>query len=115
MSEFRLKRVENLIRDNVSALIMRGVIKDPRVDTLLSVTRVKVSKDIGFADVYISSIQSGKKVEKAVEALNHAAGFIQHKMGNKLHLRNTPVLRFRRDEGIEEGFNINQKLKEIAP
>ncbi len=114
MSEFRLKRVENLIRDHLSVLIMRGVIKDPRVDTLLSVTHVKISKDLGYADVYISSIRSDKRNERAVEALNHAAGFIQHKLSGNLHLRNTPVLRFKKDDGIAEGFKINQKLNGLS-
>ena len=114
MSEIRLKRVENLIRDHLSDLIMRGVIKDPRVDTLLSVSHVKVSKDLGYADVFISSIRSEKRTERAVEALNHAAGFIQHKLRSKLHLRNTPVLRFKRDDGIAEGFRITQKLKGLS-
>lgn len=114
MSEYRLKRVENLIRDQISGLIMKGVIKDPRVDSLLSVSHVKVSKDIGYADVFISSIRSDKRNEKAVEALNHAAGFIQHKLRGKLHLRNTPVLRFKKDDGIAEGFRITQKLKGLT-
>ena len=114
MSEFRLKRVENLIRDQISGLIMKGVIKDPRVDSLLSVTRVKVAKDVGYADIYISSIQGDKKVERAVIALNHAAGFIQHKLRGNLHLRKTPVLRFKRDEGIAEGFRITQKINDLT-
>ncbi|MBN1685281.1 MAG: 30S ribosome-binding factor RbfA [Spirochaetales bacterium] len=114
MSEYRLKRVENLIREQISGLIMQGVIKDPRVDTLLSVSRVKVSKDFGYADVFISSIRNEKRVDKSVIALNHAAGFIQHKLRGVLHLRNTPVLRFKRDNGIAEGFIMTQKLKELS-
>ena len=114
MSEFRLKRVESLIRDQISNLIMRGVIKDPRVDTLLSVSHVKVSKDLAYADIFVSSIRSEKRTERAVEALNHAAGFIQHKLRGKLHLRNTPILRFKQDVGIAEGFKMTQKLKGLV-
>ena len=114
MAEFRLKRVENLLRDHIGSLIIMGVIKDPRVDSLLSVTHVRVSKDVGYADVFISGIQSDRKVERGVDALNHAAGFIQHKLSGKLHLRNTPVLRFKKDDGIAEGFRITQKLKELS-
>ena len=114
MSEFRLKRVENLIREQVSALIMQGVIKDPRVDTLLSITRVKVSKDLGYADVFMSSIRGEKRVDKSVAALNHAAGFIQYRLRGVLRLRTTPVLRFKRDDAIAEGFRITQKLKELS-
>ena len=113
MSEFRLKRVENLIRDHVSGLILKGAIKDPRVDTLLSVTHVKISKDLGYADVFISSIRSDKRTDRAVEALNHAAGFIQHKLRGNLHLRTTPILRFKKDDAIAESFRIAQKLKEL--
>ncbi len=114
MSEHRLKRIENLIREQLSNLIMQGVIKDPRVDSLLSITHVKVSKDLGYADVYISSIRSDKNTEKAVTALNHAAGFIQHKLRGKLRLKNTPVLRFKKDDTIAEGFRITQKLKDLS-
>jgi len=113
VSDLRLKRVENLIREQVSTFIMQGVIKDPRIDSFLSVTRVKVSKDLGYADVFMSSFRSEKKTEKAVAALNHAAGFIQHKLRSKLRLKNTPVLRFIKDDAIAEGFRITQKLKEL--
>ncbi len=114
MSEFRLKRVENLIRDQISGLIMQGVIKDPRVDSFLSVTHVKVSKDLGYADIFLSSIRGEKRVEKAVEALNHAAGFIQHKLRGGLRLRTTPIMRFKKDDAIAEGFRMTQKLKELS-
>ena len=96
-------------------MIMRKVIKDPRVDSLLSISRVKVSKDIGYADVFISGIRGERQVEKAVDALNHAAGFIQHKLKGKLHLRNTPKLRFKVDTSIAESFIMSQKLKTISP
>ena len=115
MSEHRLKRVENLIREQISGMIMRRVIKDPRIDTLLSISRVKASKDIGYADVFISSIRGEKQVRRAVDALNHGAGFIQHKLKGHLHLRNTPKLRFKVDTSIAEGFDINQKLNELSP
>lgn len=114
MSEFRLKRIENLIRDQVSSLIMQEEIKDPRIDSLLSVSRVNVSKDLGYADIFVSGIRSEKRIEKAVAALNHASGFIQHKLRGKLHLRKTPVLRFKKDDTIAEGFRMTQKLKELS-
>ena len=90
---------------------MRGVIKDPRIDTLISITRVKVSKDIGYADIYISGFQGKKKVERAVEALNHASGYIHHRLQKSVRMRTTPQLRFKLDDTIEAGFNMTQKLK----
>lgn len=114
MSEHRLKRVQNLLREQISTMIMRGVIKDPRVTTMISVTEVKVSKDIAYADVYVSSLEGAKQLKKAVEALNHAAGFIQHKLKDQVRLRSTPVLRFKQDAGIAHGFEMSKKLDQIA-
>ena len=113
MSEFRLQRVQNLVRDQISALIMRGAIKDPRVDSLLSISHVTVSKDIAYADVYISGFVGKRKLEKAVEALNHASGYINHRLRKTLQLRTTPQLRFKIDDAIAEGFEMTQKLKEL--
>ena len=115
MSEHRLKRVENLIREQISSMIMRSVVKDPRIDTFISISRVKVSKDIGYADVFVSGIKGEKQVQKAVDALNHAAGFVQYKLKGHLHLRNTPKLRFKIDRSIEEGFILSQKIESLSP
>lgn len=114
MSEFRLKRIEHLIRAQVSDMILRGVVKDPRIDTLLSVTDVSVSKDIGYADIYISSISGRKKLQKSEEALNHAAGYIRHKLHESLRLRKTPTLRFKIDDAMERGFRVTQKINELS-
>jgi len=53
----RIERVGRLIQEKLGALIVEGKIKDPRVDAFLSVTRVEVSRDFTFADVYISHRQ----------------------------------------------------------
>ncbi len=89
---------------------MRGVIKDPRVSSLVSITEVHVSKDIGYADISISSIEGVNKTRKAADALNHASGFIQHRMRSTLKLRTTPKLRFKADTSIKDGFDLSQKI-----
>ena len=114
MSQYRLKRVQNLLRDQISAMIMRGVVKDPRVTSMVSITEVKVSKDIAYADIFVSSLEGKKKLQKAVAALNHAAGFIQHKLRDNIHLRTTPVLRFKADPAIERGFRMTKTIEQLT-
>lgn len=109
----REKRVESLIRDLVSSLIMKGIIKDPRVNTLLTITQVDVSHDLAYARLYISSFEKDEKTERAVEALNHAAGFIQKNISRDLKMRVTPKLRFFADSSIREGFEINEKIDSL--
>ena len=54
MSEFRIQRAEKLIQEEISKMIVTGKIKDPRVNRLVSITRVTVSSDLGYAKIYVS-------------------------------------------------------------
>jgi ribosome-binding factor A len=81
----------------------------------VSITAVTVSKDLAYAKVYVSSFEGEghKKPGAAVNGLNHAAGYIQGVIGKRIRLRNTPRLTFIADHGIEDGFHINEKIKEV--
>ena len=113
MSEKRLRRVESLLQEEISYMISRREIKDPRIDPLTSVTHIKVSGDLGYAKVYISLFGEDEVREKSVSALNHAAGFIQKSLGKSLHLRSIPKLTFFADTSIEQGFRMTQKIKDL--
>ncbi len=113
MNEVRRKRVESLIRDLVSQLIVTGEIKDPRVSTFISITRVETAKDVTTARIYVSSIESEDALNRAVKGLNNAAGFIQNTIGKGLRMRSTPRLKFYPDFSLKEGFEISRKLDEL--
>ncbi|MCQ2981471.1 MAG: 30S ribosome-binding factor RbfA [Treponemataceae bacterium] len=114
MSEFRLVRLGEQIRDEVSTMIMRGQIKDPRVSTFLSINRVEVTRDLAFAKVYVSSFMSDKQTKLGVKGLESAAGFIQSTLSRKLRLRQFPKLQFIADSSIKEGFNMVHKIDAIV-
>ena len=109
----RTRKVESLIQELVAGMIIRGDVKDPRVSTLLSVTRVEMTSDLVHAKVYISTLEGPGKLDKGVKALNHASGFIQYGLGKKLRMRNTPKLLFLVDESIREGFELNKKIDHL--
>ncbi|MBN2627271.1 MAG: 30S ribosome-binding factor RbfA [Spirochaetales bacterium] len=114
MNEVRRKRVESLIRDLVSQLIVTGEVKDPRVSTFISITRVEVAKDVTTARIFVSSIESEDALKRAVTGLNSAAGFIQKTIGRGLRMRSTPRLKFYPDLSLKEGFEISRKLDELS-
>jgi ribosome-binding factor A len=114
MSDLRIERVGRLIQEKIGALIVSGRIKDPRVDSFLSVTRVQVSKDLVYADVYVSSYKTEQGLLKGVAGLQSAAGFIQAQLASEMRLRQTPKLRFHEDPGLREGFDMIQKLDELV-
>ncbi len=113
MGEFRLDRLGEQIREEISALIMSGKIKDPRVSTFLSINRVEVSGDLGYAKVYVSSFLDPAKTKQGVRGLESAAGFIQTVLSKKLRLRQFPHLTFIFDESIREGFEMVKKIDSL--
>ncbi len=111
MDEKRRKRVEETLRLEISALLMRGEVKDPRVDTFLSITRAEVARDGSHAKLYVSTFRDGDALEQGVAGLNNAAGFIQSGVARRLRIRLTPKLVFLPDTGIKEGFEMGEKIK----
>ena len=113
MGEFRLTRLGEQIREEISQMILTGKIKDPRVSTFLSINRVEVVADLAYATVYVSSFMGEKKIQKGVEGLNSAAGFIQTALSKKLRLRQFPKLTFLVDNSIKEGFEMVNTLNAL--
>lgn len=112
MDQIRLKRLEELLREEIATLISSGEIRDPRVVPLISVTRVEANRDGSLAKVWVSCITDDEKeLDAAVEGLASAAGFIQAQIAHRVRLRLTPVLHFVADRGIREGFEMNEKIK----
>ena len=78
--------------------------RDPRVG-MVSVNEAKVSKDLSWADVYVSSFETTTELEQAelVEVLNKAAGYFRSELAKRHSMRTTPKPRFHYDVVIERG------------
>ncbi len=108
-----MQRLDSQLRDEISALLLRGEVKDPRVSNFLSINRVAVSSDLSYAKVYVSTFLSDAQLEKGVDGLNNAAGFIQSSIAKKLRIRKFPKFTFVVDKGMKEGFHMVQRLTEL--
>lgn len=113
MGQYRIQRLNDQLRDEISNLLLKGEVKDPRVSNFLSINRVEVTTDLGYAKVYVSSFLPDNQVEKGVNGLNAAAGFIQREIAKKLRIRQFPKLQFLVDSGMKEGFTMVQKLNQL--
>ena len=113
MGQYRLQRLNDQLRDEISQLILRGEVKDPRVSSFLSINRVEVTNDLSYAKVYVSSFLPDNQIKKGVDGLNAAAGFIQREIARKLRIRQFPKLQFQVDAGMKAGFEMVQKLNEL--
>lgn len=113
MGQYRLQRLDVQLRDEISQLILRGQVKDPRVSTFLCINRVEITSDLSYAKVYVSSFLPDGQLQKGVAGLNAAAGFIQREIAKKLTIRKFPKLHFIVDQGMKEGFEMVQKLNAL--
>lgn len=114
MSEHRLVRLGEQIREEISTMILRQQVKDPRVSTFLSINRVEVSRDLAYAKVYVSSFMNAKQTQLGIKGLESAAGFIQSTLSKKLRLRQFPHLTFVEDKSIKEGIAMVHKIEAIV-
>ena len=114
MGDLRTERVARLIQEKIGTLIVEGKIKDPRVNPFLSVSHVKVSGDLSWADVYVSTFKSETNLTRAVAGLQSAAGFIQSCLAKEMRIRTTARLRFHEDPNIREGFEMIKKIDDLS-
>lgn len=95
-------RVADFVRDELAEII-RVEMRDPRV-SFVSVNDVKVSRDLSYAEVYVSSFNTNTDEEKTelVSALNGAAGFFRSTLAKRHSMRTTPKPRFHYDKVADE-------------
>lgn len=109
----RTDRISEEIKRELSELI-RNHIKDPRLPEFVSVTAVRVTKDLRYAKAYISVLGDEEKKKGALSALNSAAGFIRHEIGQRINLRFTPEFSFKIDDSIEHGMYLSKLIEETV-
>ena len=112
MAGHRVDRVSEDIRREIMAVIRE--LKDPRVqDKLLTVVRVEVSSDASIAKVYVSAMEGIETAKTAVKGLVSATGYIRRTVGQNLHLRKTPELKFIADDSIAHGMGIVKIMEDL--
>jgi ribosome-binding factor A len=114
MGTRRIERVNELIREEISELIRREV-KDPRLDSFISVTEVVTSPDLRHAKVFVSIMGTEEEKQQVEKGLTAATGFLRRELGERLTLRYTPELTFQLDDSIERGSKLLQLINEVAP
>ena len=114
LSMSRDLKVADFIRDELARIIQLEM-RDPRVGKFVSVNDVRVSRDLSYADVYVSSLQAESEEARAelIEVLNKASGFFRSTLARRHKMRTTPKPRFHYDKLIEEGPRL-EKLIDTA-
>ena len=105
-------RINGEVQKELSNII-RGEIKDPRINPLTSVVAVEVAPDLKTCKAFISVLGSEEAKQSTIRGLKSAEGYIRRQLAKNLNLRNTPEIRFILDESIEYGVNMSKLIDDV--
>jgi len=114
----RVDRIADQMQRELAELIQREL-KDPRV-AMVTVSAVRVSRDLGYADVYVSLLsteelsESSPEVQEALAVLSRAAGFLRGQVGRAMKLRVVPQLRFHFDTLLGQSRRMERLIREAV-
>lgn len=112
MSQRRLEKMSELLRETVADLLLRKS-KDPRLVDV-NVTRVKVTPDLKRAIVFYSVLGGPEVRETTKTALAKASGFVRAAVGEALALKHTPEIVFEFDRNLEYAHHMSELLNHLA-
>ena len=93
MASNRIGRINEEIQRELAELIRS--LKDPRVQTMISITRVDTTPDLRYSKIYVSVLEEARS-QDALRGLKSAGGWLRRELGSRLQLRYTPELVFAR-------------------
>jgi len=108
MAERRPARVANLVQAVLGRLLVQEV-RDPRLRGM-NVTDVRMTGDLRTAHVYVRTLAADADPAALRTALERATPFLRARLGESLHLRYVPELRFEYDALIDRARRVDELL-----
>jgi ribosome-binding factor A len=109
----RTRRIAEQIQRELADLI-RTELKDPRVNSLVTVTGVEVSRDQAHAKVFFTLLGEADRIEETTEGLKRASGFLRTQLAHRMQLRTVPQLDFKYDASVERGMKLTRLIDEAV-
>ena len=103
---YRSSRVSNLVRDELSQLIVREL-EFP--NAIATITEVQVTKKLDEAKVMVSVLPS-KEEAGVFNILSGARNRLQHLLMKKLNIKPMPHIHFEIDRGLENAAAVEKLL-----
>lgn len=109
----RVARVAELIKREVSQILL-SEIKDDRVGAgMVSIVDVEVSNDLQNARIFVSIYGDETAQHRAMEGLAAATPFVRREIGQRLSLRRVPTVVFLQDRSLERGSRVLALLNQL--
>jgi len=107
----RSEQLEKSLIREINNIIYRKI-NDPRIK-FVTITRIKVSTDLKYADVFVTIFNDEAQQKKALKGLKNATKFIRGELGKDLKLRYVPKIEFKIDEDLEHQYKLLEIITEV--
>lgn len=107
----RIEKVSQLLKEEISR-ILREDLEDPNLG-FVTVTKVKISKDLKHALVLISVLGDEREQKKSINIINNASGLVKKIIADVLPLKFVPEIKFILDKSLEYSVYIDEKIDQI--
>jgi ribosome-binding factor A len=108
----RIDRVAEMMQRKLSQIIQQEI-KDPRLPAFVTISTVKVAKDLSHAKVYFTVLNAD--IAETATILNSAAPYLRTALARSIKLRTVPQLHFVYDESIEYGRRLSRLIDDVNP
>jgi len=106
----RMNKIEDLLHKEIANIIVTRI-DNPQIKNTVTITDIKVSKDIRSAIVYFVTLDKNfKKIEKIINELKPTIKFY---LSKNVHLKRIPDIKFIFDDTIIKGQRINKLLDSL--
>jgi ribosome-binding factor A len=107
----RQLRVGELIRHELAAMLTRGEVHDPVIEThMITVPEVRMTADLRLATIYIMPL-GGRDEKEVLDALERNKRYLRGEIGRRVNLKFAPEIRFRIDKRFDEAERIEKLLR----
>ncbi len=105
-----MNKIEDLLHKEIANIIVTRI-DNPQIKNTVTITDIKVSKDIRSAIVYFVTLDKNfKKIEKIINDLKPT---IKYYLSKNVHLKRIPDIKFIFDDTVIKGQRINKLLDSL--
>ncbi|QCI26821.1 30S ribosome-binding factor RbfA [Buchnera aphidicola (Thelaxes californica)] len=120
VKHFRSSRMSTILKKELAFVVQKDI-RDPRINVMLTISEVVVSKDLTHANIFITLLNKEKKynteyhekVDLILKVLQSASGYIKNLVSKKINVRVIPNLKFHFDPSFTTGEKINNIISNI--
>ena len=110
----RTDRINEQLREEISMLLTRSI-KDPRLNGVISITRVVSSNDLRSARAYVSVMGNDQTKQEALAGIRSAASFLRRELRDRINLKHTPFLTYELDDSMEAADQLIRLMNQVKP